>query len=391
MTGRPRLDLADDVAIVGIGQSEFRRRGERPVAAMILEAVRDAIADAGLEPSDIDGVVTEGELVPQLVDANDIVANLGLGEALFAARSGFGGTGIIAAPQLAALALRAGLCTHVVSYFGLDWGSATGGAYGWHGKDALKASLEMPYGYYGQPTYFAGTAQRYMHEYGLTTEQLGAVAVSARAWAVQNPDAQQQQPLDLDAYLASPFIAEPLRRPDCCLLSDGAAAFVMTTPERARDLRHPAVAVAACDTSFPPVSIHSFVTQNPHPTTTQAAVTGPRAMAAAGITPADVDFVNVYDCFTITCLMQVEDLGFCAKGEGGAFFAEGHAAPGGRLPVNPHGGMLNEAYLLGVNNIVEAVRQIRGDAGPRQIPGAEVGVVSGLGAEQVTLVLTADR
>ena len=219
--------------------------------------------------------------------------------------------------------------------------------------------------------------------------QLGAVAISTRAWASMNSKAQQQKPLDLEAYFSSPMIADPLHVLDCCLLSDGAAAFVMTTPERARDLPHAPVSVAACETSFSATSVHSYLSQPENPLLTQAAFTGPRALSAAGLKVGDVDFVNIYDCFTITCLMQLEDLGFCEKGGAGAFFEAGHAAPGGSLPVNPHGGMLSEAYLIGVNNIIEAVRQIRGHAGVRQIEGAEVGVISGYGAEQTTLVLTA--
>ncbi|CAN0151454.1 unnamed protein product, partial [Phaeothamnion confervicola] len=381
--------LANEVAIVGIGQSEFVRRG-RPIEEMIVDAIRTAIGDAGLLPTDVDGIITEGELTPQLFSANDVIANLGLPGSVFAARGGFGGTGILTSTLLAALALQAGLATTVVSYFGLNWGT-TAGAYGWHGQDPLKAGLEMPFNFYGQPAYFAANARRYMHEYGLTAEQLGAVATTARSWANLNPAAQVRGPLSLQDYLDAPMIADPYRRFDCCLLSDGAAAFVMTTPERARDLRKRPVAVAACESSFPSTSIHSFLTQHDTPLITQASVTGPRAMTAAGITPRDVDFVNVYDCFTLSCLLQVEDLGFCEKGAAGELFERGDAGPGGALPVNPHGGMLNEAYLLGVNNVIEAVRQIRGEAGAHQVPDASVGVISGLGAEQTTLVLTAGR
>lgn len=381
------MELAKEVAIVGIGQSEFARRSARPIEEMMVDAIRLAIDDAGLRLTDVDGVITEGELAPQLLSANDVVANLGLSGSVFAARAGFGGTGILGSTLLAAMALRSGLATTVVSYFGLNWGT-TAGAYGWHGQDPLKAALEMPFNFYGQPTYFAATARRYMHEYGLTEEQLGAVATTARAWANLNPAAQVRGPLSLQDYLDAPLISDPYRRYDCCLLSDGAAAFVMTTPERARDLRKPPVAVAACESSFPSTSVHSFLTQHDTPLISQASVTGPRAMAVAGIGIDDVDFVNVYDCFTLSCLVQFEDLGFCEKGAAGEFFASGAAGPGGSLPVNPHGGMLNEAYLLGVNNVIEAVRQLRGEADDRQVPGASVGVVSGLGAEQTTLVLT---
>lgn len=382
---------AGQVAIVGIGQSEYGRRLDRPLESLVVDAITAAIADAGLAPGDIDGIVTENEFVTGRVSAHDVVCNLGLRDDTFAACSGYSGSGIAAAPAVAAMALQTGKATAVLSYFGVDWGTTAGAAYAPHAQSAAKATLEMPFGFFGQPVYFAAIAQRYMHEYGLDAEELGAVATSARAWAVMNPAAQARQPLDLDGYLRSPLIADPLRALDCCLLSDGAAAFVMTTPERARDLRRPAVLVAGSATSFAPTPLHSYFTQSPDLLVTQAALTGPRAMAAAGISPGDVDFVNVYDCFTISCLQQFEDLGFVAKGEAGPFFAEGRAAPGGDLPVNPHGGLLSEAYLVGVNNVTEAVRQLRGDAGERQVPGAEVCVISGFGPEQTTVVLTADR
>lgn len=385
------MRLADDVAIVGIGQSEYGRRVDRPIQSLIFDAITAAITDAGLEPNDVDGIVTENEFVTSFVSAHDVVTTLGLRDDTFTACSGYAGSGIVAAPTVAAMALSHGLATAVVSYFGVNWGSTNGAAYAPHGQSPAKAALEMPFGFFGQPLYFAALATRYRYEYGLTTEQLGAVAVSARTWAALNPTAQERAPLDLQDYLRSPVISEPLRRLDCCLLSDGAAAFVMTTPERARDLKHAPVIVAASSTSFSKKPGQAYFTQSAEPLVTQASMTGPRAMAAAQVSPGDVDFVNVYDCFTITGLMQFEDLGFLPKGEAGAFFEEGHTLPGGSLPVNPHGGLLSDAYLVGVTNVTEAVRQIRGEAGARQIAGAEVAVISGYGPEQTTVVVTADR
>lgn len=385
------MRLAEDIAIVGIGQSDYGRRVDRPIQSLIFDAITAAISDAGLEPCDIDGIVTENEFVTSFVGAHDVIATLGLRDDTFTAASGYAGSGIVAAPAVAAMALRHGLATAVVSYFGVNWGSTNGAAYAAHAESPAKVALEMPFGFFGQPVYFAAVANRYRHEYGLTQEQLGAVAVSARTWAALNPAAQEQAPLDLQTYLRSPVISDPLRRLDCCLLSDGAAAFIMTTPERARDLKHAPVTVAASSTSFADKPVHAYFTQSADLLATQAGVTGPRAMAAAHVAPSDIDFVNLYDCFTITGLMQFEDLGFVPKGEAGAFFEEGHTLPGGSLPVNPHGGLLSDAYLVGVTNVTEAVRQIRGEAGVRQIPGAEVGVISGYGPEQTTIVVTADR
>jgi len=381
------FDISKEVAIVGIGQSRFSARAGGSAESLILEAIRNALADAGLCGADVDGIVTEADLMPQLFGAHDVARALGIHGDVFSAHSGIVGAGIVLAPRLAGLALKAGLATTVVSYFGCDWGSNRQ-AYGWHAKMPLKASLEMPYGFFGQPLYFAQLAQRYMHEYGANPEHFGSVAVSSRAWAQLNPDAQERTPLSLDAYFKSPLIADPLRRADCCLLTDGAAAFVMTTPERARDLANPVVKVAACETSYPANTVHSFLTQQKDLLRTEARVTAPIAMSNAGITTDDVDFVNLYDCFSVSVLMQLEDLGFCEHGGAGEFFLQGHTQPGGKLPVNPHGGMMSEAYLMGINNINEAVRQIRGTAGERQIPGASVGVISGYSGQQSTLILT---
>lgn len=385
------LQIDREVAIVGIGQSKFRARSNAPLEEMILSAIRGALNDAGLTSHDVDGIVTEADTMPQIFDAHHAIVNLGLRGDIFTAHTGLSGAGIMLAPRLAALALKAGLATHVVSYFGVDWGTKRRSAYDWHARIPAKASLELPYGFYSQPSYFAQLTQRYMYEYGISESELGAVATSARAWAQLNPDAQERTPMSLDQYFQSPMIADPVKKADCCLLTDGAVAFVMTTPERAKDLRSKPVRVAACETSYSPESVQSHNTQRDPALVTEAVHTAPVAMRKAGITTAAVDFVNVYDCFTVSALMQFEDMGFCEKGEAGAFFAEGNTAPGGRLPVNPHGGMLSEAYLMGINNIAEAVKQIRGEAGARQIPGAEVGVLSGYSAQQTTLVLTASR
>jgi acetyl-CoA acetyltransferase len=387
--GRSVTDFAIDkaVSIVGIGQSTFSAKGGQSVERLILQAIKEALADAGLTTADVDGLVTEGSLMPQIFGPHDVARALRIRQNFFSAHSGTVGAGIITALQLAAMALDAGLATTVVSYFGVDWGSNSG-AYAWHGAMPLKASLEMPFGFYAQPVYFAQLAQRYMHEYQVSADVFAGVPISSRAWAQHNPLAQERRPLDMEGYLASPMIADPMRRADCCLLTDGAAAFVMTTPERARDLRQLPVRVAACEAAYPKHTIHSFLTQQPDLLGTAARVTAPLAMAKAGVSHADVDLVCLYDCFSISALLQMEDMGFCAPGEGGMFFGGGEAAPGGRLPVNPHGGMMSEGYLMGITNINETVRQIRGSAGTRQIPDASIGVISGIAAQHATAILT---
>jgi acetyl-CoA acetyltransferase len=225
-----------------------------------------------------------------------------------------------------------------------------------------------------------------MHAFGTTEAQLGAVAVTCREHANATPGAVMHgRPLDLDRYLASPYLAEPFRKEDCCLISDGGAAYVMTTPARARDLAQPSVEVAGVGLGRSHTGTHWA--QQGDFTSTPQVFAGPAAFAMAGIEPADVDVATAYDPFTIVSLMQIEDLGFCAKGEAGAFAEAGELRVGGALPYNTHGGMLSHAYVLGIAHVVEVVRQLRGEAA-NQVDGAEIGIYGGYtGPEAATLVL----
>lgn len=382
--------LRDAISIVGVGESAYLRRSPEPVTGMITEAVRAAVEDAGLDIDEVDGIVTDSTIGPLVLPADELAANLGLPDRVFHAQMSTGGAGVVGAPMLAAQAIASGMATTVVCYFGVDWGSSAGGPYQFHGADPYKANLEMPFGFYGQPIYFAPVIRRYAHQYGLTEEELAGVAISTRAWAALHPGAMKRTPLTLDDYRASPMLADPIRVLDCCLLTDGGAAYVMTSTERAKDLRHKPVKVSGVSFSSSRVSSHSYLSQHEDYLSTQAAVTGPRAMGMAGVSPEDVDFLEIYDCFTISCLLQAEDLGFAPKGAGASLFADGRAAPGGSLPINTHGGLLSQAYVLGINHVAEAVRQLRGECGDRQVPGAEVGLVSGYsGWEHSSLVLSA--
>ncbi len=202
----------------------------------------------------------------------------------------------------------------------------------------------------------------------------------------------RRQPLTMDQYLADAVVADPLRKLDCCLVNDGGVAFVMTSLERARNLAKPPVVVAGAGFGSKPVTQSQYFSQSASLVTTAATISGPLAFKKAGLTPADVDVAEIYDCFTISMLIQLEDLGFAPKGEGAAFAASGALGPGGRLPVNTHGGLLSQSYLVGGNHVVEAVRQLRGERGEAQVPDVEVALVAGLGApEHSTLLLTVDR
>ena len=236
---------------------------------------------------------------------------------------------------------------------------------------------EWPYGLRLPMGPYAMAANRHMAQYGPPPEQLAEIAVSTRRWASLNPRARYQDPITVEDVLASPMQCSPLHLLDCCLVTDGAGAFVMTSAERARDLRRPPVYVLGAATCHD----HLMISQMPDLTVTPGAVSGPNAFAMAGVKPSDVDVLMGYDSFTITALLHLEDLGFCAKGEGGPFVEGGRTGPGGSLPMNTNGGGLSYTHpgMYGMFLIVEAVRQLRGEAGPRQVPGAEIAVAHGSG------------
>ena len=379
------------VAIVGVGEVEPAWKHDRPVLGLVVDAVRRALDDAGLDGSEVDGIAIEGETM-RGARADEVAVAIGARDRRFSVQTSVAGAGVVAALQMAELAIDAGLADVVVSYYGISLSTQVGGPYNVHAEDPAKAAFEMPFGFFGQPVYFAALAQRYAHEYGLTAEQLGSVPIAARAFARRTPGALAQEALDLDGYLADRLVSDPLRRLDCCLINDAAAAFVITGTDRARDLRRPPVLVAGTGFGTKPVTEAGYFTQNPQYLEMASVESGRRAFAAAGLTPADVDIAEIYDCFTMSVILQLEDLGFAAKGEGAAFCAAGSIGPGGRLPTNTHGGLLSQSYTVGAGHVVEAVRQLRGERGDGQIEGAEVAVVTGLGAmDHATALLTKDR
>ena len=369
--------MSTDIAIVGIGQTRPVRRADRPLRTLAVEAVQAALDDAGLDASEIDGIITDGVIMPHTVPREFIAAQFGI-ERGFDGGTSFGGAGNACAPELAQLAIRGGRARTVLYYFGVDWGSRAGGPYGFHDMYPAKMAFEKPYGFNAQPTYFALWARRYMHEYGMTSDDLAAVAIAHRDNALLNPLAQNRKPLTRAGYYESRLVAEPMRVADCCLISDGVGAFIMTSLERARDLRQPPVKVLASRFASEPFTGDDIFTQQRE----IVRVTGAHrameaALAEAGITRADIDFAELYDCFTISLLVQLEDLGFCARGEAPALVRERGIGVHGGLPVNTHGGLLAHSYLLGVEHVLEAVRQLRGQAGAAQVANAEIGLVGG--------------
>lgn len=380
------------IAIVGVGETEYALKDPRPPSALALEAVRRALADAGIDPTDVDGFVTEANRMPHAAPADEIAQRLGVKERRFTAHLGLAGSGNVGAPLLARGAIESGLAEIVVVYYAISLSSRPGGPYAYHAEDPAKAAFEMPFGFYGQPVYFAAAAARYRHEFGLEAEQLGSVAVSTRAHATRTPNAILRAPVTIEQYVDQPYIVEPLRKLDCCLVNDGGVAYVLTSGERARDLARPPVLVAGVGVGAKNVTQAQYFSQSTELLSTPAAISGPRAFCESGLTPRDVDIAEIYDCFTISVLLQLEDLGFAAKGEGAAFVATGATGPGGSLPVNTHGGLLSQSYTVAANHVVEAVRQLRGERGDGQVAGAEVALVAGLGVpEHATLLLTTDR
>lgn len=384
-------DPRGQAAIVGVGEAEHSKASGRTSVQIAATAVERAISDAGLAPADIDGIMWSGFGGGQL-DVDAFHAHFGTSHEMWASKRGGGTTMAATAPVEAARALREGKARYVVNAFAVAWATErdqmVGGPGQFHAEQLFKRNLEVPFGWFPQPVYFSTIARRHMHEYATTEEQLGAIAVAFRRHANLTPGAvMHDRPLTLEQYLASPTIAAPFRKEDCCLISDGGAAYVMTTPQRARDLQQPAVHVAGVGLGTSHTG--SNWAQQPAFTSTPQVFAAPGAFAMAGLTPADVDVLTMYDPFTIVALMQIEDIGFCAKGEAGPFVEEkGISVEGGALPTNTHGGMLSHSYVLGIAHVVEVVRQLRGEAAA-QVDGARVGVYGGYtGPQAATLILT---
>jgi acetyl-CoA acetyltransferase len=376
-----------DIAIIGIGETEPARRSSKSIGELTLEAIDLALADAGITADQIDGVVTEGQIMPGTVPADWVAGRLGT-ELNWSETISAAGAGTVAAAAPAQVRLRGGEARYVLCYFGVDWGTRPGGPYRYHDIYPAKVAFETPYGFNSQPLYFAMIASRYREEYGLRAEHLGAIAVNARANSIMTGRGQKMKPLSMDDYLASPFIADPLRYPDCCLISDGAAAYVMTTADRAVDapktpvyVRGVSLVAEGCD------SADVFTQKDDLLTLPSVAAARLEAEKQAGISLADIDFAELYDCFTMSCLMQIEDLGFCGKGEAGDFVLEGNIARSGRLPVNTHGGLLAYSYLLAAEHVNEAVRQLRGEASAVQLGDPQLGIVTGLTSPDYGLLL----
>jgi acetyl-CoA acetyltransferase len=363
--------------IIGIAQTEFSRASGRSVPRLAAEAIAGACADAGISPKQLDGIVPF--VLPP--SAEDIAGLFGLDELRFNHAPRLGGASSVGSLEAAAIALEAGLASYVAVFVarnGASSGRAVKRAAAVMPGQQFRAGLEWPHGINAPGQWYATICRRHMHEFGTTREQLGHVALTMRAHAQLNPHAQMHgRELTMEAYLGSRMIADPYLLFDCCLETDGAGAVILTTADRAADSPHPGVEVVAAATARASTPDDLFGRDDYFDTGLARAA--PAAFERAGMTPADVDVAMVYDCFTFELLHQLEDAGFCARGEAGPFVESGAIRLGGSLPVNTHGGLLSEGHIGGMNHVVEAVTQLRGDAGERQVEGAQVAAVTGWG------------
>ena len=346
--------------------------GEAPGFATIeiaARAVRLALDDAGIALGEVDGVFVA--LPDDLFGGLSLAQYLGL-HPRFTDNNRTGGASFMSHVVTAVALLEAGYIDCAVIAHGANQRSAGGRL----ATPARADRWDAPYAPLYPLSSYALAAARHMHQYGTTREQLAEVAVAARGWARTNPEAFARDPLTIEDCLAARMVSTPLSARDCCLVTDGGAALVLVRTDRARDGRRPPVPVLGAAAA----TWYNSVSQAADLTVTAAAESGPRAMAMAGVTPAGIDVVQLYDAFTINTLLFLEDLGFCAKGEGGAFVAGGRIGPGGALPVNTNGGGLSCCHpgMYGLFAMVEAVRQLRGEAA-NPVPGAEIALAHGNG------------
>jgi acetyl-CoA acetyltransferase len=379
-------------AIAGIGATEFSKESGRSELQLSCEAVLDALEDCGLKTSDVDGLVTF-----TMDNSSEIAVarELGMGDLRFFSRINYGGGAACGTVQQAALAVATGVADVVVCYRGFNersgqrFGQVSNWAATQVNSNGLDNAFSYPYGLSTPAATVAMQATRYMHEYGATSADFGAVAVADRKHAATNPKAFfYGKPITIEEHQASRWIAEPLHLLDCCQESDGAVAIVVTTPERAADLKQkPAIITAAAQGSAPDQYVMTSYYRDDIGIP-EIGVVGRELWRQSGLAPDDMAMAVLYDHFTPYVLMQLEELGFCGRGEAKDFVKDGAIEVGGRLPLNTHGGQLGEAYIHGMNGIAEGVRQIRGTS-VNPVPSVEhLLVTAGTGVPTSGLILS---
>src|SRR6476469_2582675 len=369
-------------AIVGVAESDLGQvaKGMSPMD-LVAQGIVRALADCGLTMKDVDGLFCA--MTPQRMSIVQMIEYLGI-QPKFIGSSMTGGSSFEFHIAQAAAAIEAGLCSVAVIGYG-----STQRSVGRRAASQREVNpYETPFNPFLPTSAYALAASRHMHQYGTTREQLAEVAVAARKWAQLNPVAWEKKPLTVEDVLKSRMISYPFTVRDCCLVTDGGGAIIVTSAARAKSLKKPPTYVLGCGHGVTHMNISSM----PDLTVTGAKAAGEAAYKMAKLTAQDCDMVQLYDAFTINTVLFLEDLGFCKKGEGGAFVSGGNIAPGGKLPVNTNGGGLSYCHpgMYGLFLLIEAVRQLRGECGARQVPGAETAIAHGNGgvlSSQSTVIL----
>jgi len=377
--------VRDAAAIIGIGQTEFAKNIGRPERTIALEAIRAALDDAGVSPAEVDGLV---RFNLETTSEVEIARNLGIPNLRFFAEVGYGGGAGCAVVGLAAMAIATRRAQVVVCWRARNRGS---GGRPWAGTGMRvggDSQWSVPFGLVRPVDQIAMLARRHMHEYGTTSRQLGAVAVACRGHAARNPQALQREPITIEDHQLSRLVADPLRKLDCCLETDGAVAVVVTSTARARDARACPALILAASQGTGPEHVVMTAYHAARPLDTPSTWAARDLFAAAGVTPSDVDVAQLYDAFTPLVLMSLEEYGFCKRGEAGPWASAGGLSwPEGQLPCNTSGGGLSEAYVHGMNLVAEGVRQIRGVSNTQVTDASLCLVTSGAGVPTSALLL----
>jgi len=362
-------------AVTGIGETRYTRASPKNAFALQIEASLLAIRDAGLDPKDIDGIIPIGLTG---APAEAFTTNFGIPDLRFSAVTPMGGASGIAAIQTAIAVIDAGICNHVLIPSGRNVSSGARAGVRIHQMPQfhLITEYEYPLGAISPAQLYAPMARRHMELYGTTSLQLAEIAVTIRAHALMTDNAIMKKPMTIENHQASRMITDPFRLFDCSLESDGGAAVVISSSRQARDMAAHPVDILGIAEGHP--DSPSAITHRTDITTLGIAKAAPIAFQMAGVSHSDIDVAEIYDCFTWVVLCQLEDMGFCKKGEGGSFVEGGRLTLGGQLPTNTHGGLLSQAHMLGMNHIIELVRQLRGRA-DAQVLGAKIGLCTGYG------------
>ena len=360
---------------MGVGYTALSKRSGRSVLSLATEACRNAVLDAGLELRDVDGIASF-RFMEDSVPTQAVATTLGLDPANYLLDSALGGQAPCYLVMHAAMAVDAGLADTVVVYRALN--GRSGARVGTNRVPGPATDFRYPVGFSAYAQFIAMWARRYLIETGATNDDLAAVAIAQREWAALNDRAMLRKPLTIDEYYAAPWVADPFRVPDCTIEVDGACAVVVTSLERARDLRHLPVVVegAAYVAGRGPGLDMGDAMLWPDLSRNYTSLIADDLWGGSGVTAADVDIAEIYDCFTTSALLGIEGLGLAPRGGGGDLVRSGATRPGGSKPINTNGGLLSEGYLHGMNTVAEAVLQLQGRCGERTVAGAETCVVT---------------